>query len=109
MRWTCLIPTGQPHILQIQIQIFYMETSYIEIVYFSWQICWHVVHCRGQHGREGGRAAWAYALIPLQRALQQQLAPHSTTSGAFWAEREGKQHSSMARAIKDAAQHQSPL
>lgn len=56
-----------------------------------------------------GRAIWsAYALIPFQQA-EQQLATHSTTLGAFWVGREGGQHSSIAGAIKAAAQHQRPL
>lgn len=60
-------------------------------------------------GRGVGRAIWsAYALIPFQQA-EQQLATHSTTLGAFWVGREGGQHSSIARAIKAAAQHQRPL
>lgn len=57
----------------------------------------------GRAGVRRGRgewAIWAYALIQFYRAKQQQrpqqLAPHSTTPGAFWTGRAAEQHSSMA-------------
>lgn len=63
----------------------------------------------GRHERES-EGNMANAIIPFQRAEQQQLVPHSTASGAFFCEGwEGKQHSSTAGVIKDAALHQRPL
>lgn len=59
--------------------------SYTENVFFRANL---LACCPPQrHTWEGGGPDWVCALIPLERTRpRQQIAPHSTTSGAFWAE-----------------------